>query len=128
MKARPILFSGPMVRAILDGRKTQTRRAVKPQPAHGPDTWHGDMMECWTQGPCALCRTTGKDDDVEWSGPYGKPGDVLWVRETWAPVDELCSDPSDARSIARRTAVAFNQSAGVPASTCPAGPLASRSK
>lgn len=56
---RPILFSGPMVRAILDGRKTQTRRAIKPWPVDElPDV------------PVHLC-------------PYGKPGDRLWVRETF---------------------------------------------
>ena len=58
MKERPILFSGPMVRAVLEGRKTQTRRVVKPQ----------QMMDL----PVSYC-------------PYGIPGDRLWVRETWAP-------------------------------------------
>jgi len=56
LKERPILFSAPMVRAILDGRKTQTRRVVKPQP--NADNWTGK------------CR-------------YGQRGDRLWVRETW---------------------------------------------
>lgn len=60
MAERPILFSGAMVRAILDGRKTQTRRVVKPQPPH----WQDLMMM---------------------SPPYGQSGDRLWVRETWRP-------------------------------------------
>lgn len=60
MAERPILFSGPMVRALLAGTKTQTRRAVKPQPA---GEW------------AAPGRT---------SCPYGQLGDRLWVRETWA--------------------------------------------
>jgi hypothetical protein len=60
-KERPILFSGPMVRAILGGRKTQTRRVVKPQ----------EHAEQWPACGCA--------------SPYGRPGDRLWVRETWAP-------------------------------------------
>lgn len=101
MKERPILFSGPMVRAILEDRKTQTRREVKPQPLmwdssdkpsisdgpiHGPEEYqpvaydkHGDMI-------------AGKpiygvyDSDGEWGVkcPYGQPGDRLWVRETFA--------------------------------------------
>jgi hypothetical protein len=57
MKERPIIFSDAMVRAILDGTKTQTRRIVKPP------------LEQNT--PAVAC-------------PYGKPGDWLWVRETWA--------------------------------------------
>lgn len=57
MKERPILFSAPMVRALLDGKKTQTRRIIKPQPLDG-------------QPPVANC-------------PYGRPGDRLWVKEAW---------------------------------------------
>ncbi len=69
MKERPILFSGPMVRAILDGRKSQTRRVVKPQPFHvnslGLPFWRGGPVDY------RLC-------------PHGCAGDRLWVRETWA--------------------------------------------
>lgn len=60
MKERPILFSGPMVRAILEGKKTQTRRVVKPQP---------DQQHALALPPLPA------------SCPYGKPGDRLWVRE-----------------------------------------------
>ena len=81
MKERPILFSGPMVRAILDGRKTQTRRVVKPRheggvivgPAaelgHARETWGGGQGRAW-HTECVPC-------------PYGQPGDALWLRETW---------------------------------------------
>jgi hypothetical protein len=77
MKERPILFSGPMVRAILNGQKTQTRRVVKPQPNQefvGPSMhWlylgHGERMVARDWKPIVRC-------------PYGKPGDRLWVRET----------------------------------------------
>ena len=73
MKERPILFKGEMVKAILEGRKTQTRRVVKPQP-----------NEAWTaQGPCVIDGhyADGKcKSDLRC--PYGIPGDRLWVRET----------------------------------------------
>lgn len=75
-KERPILFSAPMVRAILDGKKTQTRRVLKPQPNSGPG---GEMVD--------LGDAFGLLDGVlsgEWRCPYGKPGDRLWVRETFA--------------------------------------------
>ncbi len=62
MKERPILFSGPMVRAILEGRKTQTRRVLKEKPPTGMD----------------LSILNGEG---EWICPYGKVGERLWVRE-----------------------------------------------
>jgi hypothetical protein len=91
-RERPILFSGPMVRAILDGRKTQTRRVVKPQPdiahwqyiqaMHGtsppPDpVKFGDWRQWRRVGPD---YPDGKDDDI-WC-PYAD-GDRLWVREAF---------------------------------------------
>ncbi len=77
MKERPILFSAPMVRAILEGRKTQTRRVVKQ----------------YLPSPRAMAGTKPVPDDLvlRSSGfahrntcPYGQPGDRLWVREAWA--------------------------------------------
>jgi hypothetical protein len=75
MKERPILFSGPMVRALLDGSKTQTRRVVKPQPQmvtdHTIKTWDGPSHALQYQ-----LERLGK------GCTYGQPGDRLWVRET----------------------------------------------
>jgi hypothetical protein len=73
MKERPILFSGPMVRAILDGRKTQTRRVVKACHMvmdHGEDA-AGNCINAGYIPAIPLC-------------PYGRRGDRLWVRETWS--------------------------------------------
>lgn len=82
MKERPILFSAPMVRAILDGAKTQTRRLVKPAPPidfnlsmHVSKTGHlhaADYEKLRWSDP----------ERVRWDCPYGQPGDRLWVRET----------------------------------------------
>ena len=72
MKERPILFSAPMVRALLDGSKTQTRRVVKPQPS----ILAGELL-CWKDNALT-------DDQMAALCPYGKPGDRLWVRETFA--------------------------------------------
>jgi hypothetical protein len=70
MTERPIIFSAPMVRAILEGRKTQTRRVLKPQPRNvdGSGRWYalpggGESLNCHRL-PFAV-------------------GDTLWVRETW---------------------------------------------
>lgn len=73
MKERPILFSAPMVRAILDGRKTQTRRMVNPQPEM--DSFKGFMKRTFDHG-----FYDTKDNYIK--NPYGQPGDRLWVRET----------------------------------------------
>jgi hypothetical protein len=67
-KERPIIFSSAMVRAILDGRKTQTRRIIKPQPP-------ANLTNCaddWNSG------------FVDVKCPHGAPGDRLWVRESWS--------------------------------------------
>ena len=73
MTERPILFNGEMVRALIDGRKTQTRRIVKPKHA---------------------CRISGHTSEhvnassfVAEHSPYGQPGEQLWVREAFGVVD-----------------------------------------
>lgn len=94
MRERPILMSGPMVRAILEGRKTQTRRVMKPQPQPN-GIWSkslGDFLCLIDEYPPSATIWNGA-----WLGadagelnccPYGVPGDRLWVRETWQYVDE----------------------------------------
>lgn len=99
MTEHPILFSAPMVRAILDGRKTQTRRVVKPQPDHHWESLPGyrlDMRPQLVAGGLAVrhvhsipmrpfAREQQRTSDLgPWSTcPAGAPGDRLWVRETW---------------------------------------------
>ena len=85
MKERPILFSAPMVRAILDGRKTQTRRVVKPQPANGciyQMNGARDKAVHWDGKGCFV-PPTPKSENHLLPCPYGQHGDKLWVRETW---------------------------------------------
>ena len=72
MKTRGILFSGAMVRALLDGTKTQTRRVVKPWHGHRGAVDVSTLLESAEQRAQALA----------WA-PYGVSGDRLWVRETW---------------------------------------------
>ena len=87
VKERPILFSDPMVRALLVGLKTQTRRLLKPQPEkrgcswYWHDyTWFSDKrrpIDVYTGGSLQPC-------------PFGAAGSRLWVRETWCQVP--CTD------------------------------------
>lgn len=74
LRERPILMSAPMVRALLEGRKTQTRRVVKPQPTNVDNYEPGMVNEAWQAG------------FVDVKCPYGKPGDRLWVRESFQPL------------------------------------------
>jgi hypothetical protein len=75
IKERPILFSAPMVRAILDGRKTVTRRPVKVQPRSRADIGSYGKGQPFIRNPDVTKRNP--------ECPFGKPGDRLWVRETW---------------------------------------------
>lgn len=79
MKERPILFSAPMVLAILEGRKTQTRRAMKFQLADDatPEIHDGKLLWRYpdeTLRAVPYCSGNSK---------YGQPGDWIWVREAW---------------------------------------------
>jgi hypothetical protein len=97
MREIPILLSSPMVRALLEGRKTQTRRVVKPQPnvnesfshqyppdgprtSYGYSCWYPHQMEKRAKHYGSLDHFL-KGFPVDFC-PYGKPGDRLWVRET----------------------------------------------
>ncbi|WP_026346315.1 hypothetical protein [Variovorax atrisoli] len=99
---RPILFSAPMVRALLDGTKTQTRRIMKVQPPEGttsvevyhhPDDRDG-RPRFWSLGPDPEAHGATDYLQPNWAYPcpYGQPGDRLWVRESWAEVPR--HDPS----------------------------------
>lgn len=72
-----------MVRAILDGRKSQTRRVIKPQPAFTP-AQEREIVSAFPGSTLSQCMTQAwLDGWVDVACPYGKPGDRLWVRETW---------------------------------------------
>lgn len=75
-KTRPILFSTPMIQAILEGRKVQTRRIIKPQP-------EGDFCDLNGYGN-AVFEKDGKYTEIK---ARFQVGDTLWVRETWAKVE-----------------------------------------
>jgi len=95
MIEHPIIFSTDMVRAILAGQKTQTRRVVRPQwpndsiieemSATTPEGWQtiGHSGRWWDAGCCSYQRHC----------PYGVPGDHLWVRENWKLVNWQWEDP-----------------------------------
>ena len=87
-KERPILMNGAMVRAVLDGSKTQTRRVMKPQPEPSPHRpgayqWPCDAFQSMVS--VADTRAPGAHGIAGDACPHGGHGDRLWVRETWAP-------------------------------------------
>lgn len=82
MKERPILFSGPMVRAILNGTKTQTRRVAK---LPGDMTKEPGVSGILCDGVLRIYDAEDMGPTVHIPCPYGKSGDRLWVRETAIP-------------------------------------------
>ncbi|MGI4875260.1 MAG: hypothetical protein ACRYFX_29235 [Janthinobacterium lividum] len=94
MKERPILFSGPMVQALLAGAKTQTRRIAYPRTAKLYTHHEHYFPLLGKPGQCVAVVVTRPDEDVkEWpadvvkASPHGQPGDRLWVREAWRTLD-----------------------------------------
>lgn len=92
MKEHPIPFTADMVRAILDGRKTQTRRVIKPQFTQlwGFGVKHGDEK--------FSCHVDIHEADGTWKWvycPYGMKGDHLWTRETYGVYEDIICCPDD---------------------------------
>lgn len=119
MRERPILFSAPMVRAILAGTKTQTRRIAK-------DVRHPDLGNWYAPGALVLEREP--QHVIERACPKGRPGDRLWVRETWArnqvtplehrPPGEFIYGADLNDSVLRRYATTWKPSIHMPRSAC----------
>lgn len=91
MTDKPILFSAPMVRALLDGRKTQTRRSLKYPFFELTDGEHPDLVI----GKEYFSFCSG---GIQWATPSGaikyRPGDRLWVREAWRTLHKFdCLKP-----------------------------------
>lgn len=97
MKERPILFSGPMVRAILNGTKTQTRRVVK------CPVWTGGVDVIERPRHTHVYGTVATPIPC----PYGLPGDRLWVRETWTEVAGPCRDEDPEEFRRQRVGVVY---------------------
>jgi len=95
MKERPILFSGEMVKAILEGRKTQTRRVAKIE-FNGGTSKHDYVTSIEEnvnyKGKCIHFYDKNHFYMGSSNYPYGLPGDRLWVRETWAHDDPDCNN------------------------------------
>ncbi len=97
-KERPILFSGEMVRALLAGTKTQTRRAIRVPAGYIMDERDDGMPWPW------YASHAQGDTEIPWLRcPYGEPGDLLWVRETHASTAQAGDHAADARTVYRAT-------------------------
>lgn len=97
MKERGMIFNAEMVQALLDGRKTQTRRIIKPQPEA---TLSGSLSGKWLSRPLNGLLLP-KIEDIAIHCPFGVVGDRIWVRETFQGplfdydlMDSYCKDPT----------------------------------
>jgi len=87
MNERPILFNTASVQGILAGRQTQTRRVIRPQPEPDPDGKKYNKDGLWWAS--AKCQSMIGIKQMSSLCPYGKLGDLLWVKETWRVEQEL---------------------------------------
>lgn len=84
VKHRPIIFKATMVRAIMEGRKTQTRRPLKPAPTLRDRVWSWSANRCGEGATWDNSITRGLERMLRRWSPFGQVGDRLWVKETWA--------------------------------------------
>ncbi|TKU44061.1 hypothetical protein FDX24_05760 [Citrobacter sp. wls716] len=98
MKERGMIFNGEMVRAILDGRKTQTRRVMKPQPEpcpapRGGHWWPSNVFKTMLHVEEEMQNGKGGCGGLVGDAcPFGDVGDRIWVRETWAEAGASAPD------------------------------------
>lgn len=90
MRERPIIFNADMIRAVLDGRKTQTRRIMREQPEVIPKEDEFGQPGFWI--PFNAGKTMVRNEDMYIACPFGLKGDRLWVRETWSVVSHAFDD------------------------------------
>ena len=98
IKERPILFNAPMVRAILEGRKTVTRRPIKPSMRGFDVSFELHQQEDGSWRPMHTFDESCMDDqgtEHPIACPYGQPGDRLWVRETWGVISHTWNEHGD---------------------------------
>lgn len=82
MRERGIIFNADMVRAVLNGSKTQTRRIMREQPEVIPKEDEYGKPGFWI--PFNAGKTMVRNEDMYIACPFGLKGDRLWVRETWS--------------------------------------------
>jgi len=108
MKERPIIFSTSMVKKILSGEKTQTRRIIKPQFSTvwgsgqpNEQTFELRNKQQWKDAFGCHVDISTPTNHWKWLWcPYGKAGDRLWVRESWADVTCAFDDADEIRDVA----------------------------
>jgi len=107
MDEHPILFNGEMVRAILTGTKTQTRRPIMPPgdqnrgSVYLPYDDRGDVPDKYAVFGAIATNESESNFGVEFKGPLGAPGDTLWVRETFRATGAWCGPTSGNRILYR---------------------------
>lgn len=83
---RSILMNGDEVRATLAGLKTQVRRVIIPQPSANDVSYYHNGIICGALEHYETGRPSGygfESEDYQWKSPFGEPGSMLWVKETW---------------------------------------------
>jgi hypothetical protein len=124
MRERPILFSGPMVRALLAGTKTQTRRIMQRQPENEPWTAYTLFGQAgYTPDREWVARENGPDypdgkEDECWCPYARRRGDRLWVRETWMDLQGTGIEHRDRGGKLQRYAYAADTPVGTHGDEC----------